>query len=528
VNRALWALIAASGLLRLAWAASLGPITNEAYYYLYARHLDWGYFDHPPMVALVSRVGMALLGGAPLVLALRSGFIVLFAGSTWLIARLTARPYGPRAGFFAALALNMAGYFGLVVGTTASPDGPLLFFWLLTLDRLAVALERPRRATAWLAAGSAWGGAMLSKYPAVLLPAGFVSYLLVCPRARLCLRTPGPYAALALGSVLFAPVVAWNAAHHWASFTFQGSRAMNSLWPRPELLAEAVGIGALFLFPWIWLPLVAILFRLLGRRPRRWTGPEAFLVSQAVPALVLFLGVASFRHIMPYWPLIGFVSLMPLLGREWSAILDSHPVRGRQLAFFAAVPVVVAGLVVAQARLGLLQDGRGRYLGLVAPRDDPMVELYGWDQVAMELECRGLLDGPQTFVLTDSWRQSAQIAFATREQVPVACYHEDARGFTYWSGPGDRVGWDAVFVEASDHATEPVDATRWFRKVEPLGEFPIRRGGATVRTVRLYRCLHQLGPFPFGNGGSVGESEGMGQRPRPDLARRARPDSERR
>ena len=64
----------------------------------------------------------------------------MFAGSTWLLARLTTRYYGERAGFMAALALNLTGYYGLAASTFALPDGPLLFFWLLTMDRLSIAM----------------------------------------------------------------------------------------------------------------------------------------------------------------------------------------------------------------------------------------------------------------------------------------------------------------------------------------------------------------------------------------------------
>ena len=64
-------------------------------------------------------------------------FIALFAGSTWLLARLTTRCYGELAGFLAALALNLTAYYGLAASTFALPDGPLLFFWLLTIDRLS-------------------------------------------------------------------------------------------------------------------------------------------------------------------------------------------------------------------------------------------------------------------------------------------------------------------------------------------------------------------------------------------------------
>ena len=70
---------------------------------------------------------------------------MLFAGSTWLMARLTSRLFGPWAGVCAALALNVTAYHTAAASTFALPDGPLLFFWLLTLDRLVVAFEEPDR-----------------------------------------------------------------------------------------------------------------------------------------------------------------------------------------------------------------------------------------------------------------------------------------------------------------------------------------------------------------------------------------------
>jgi 4-amino-4-deoxy-L-arabinose transferase-like glycosyltransferase len=139
-RQALWALIGISTILRLVWALSVGAAFDEPYYFQYIQHPALSYFDHPPMVALVGAFGLALTGDAFSVFGLRVGFILLFAGSMWLLARLTSRLYGPTAGVLAALALSASGYFGMAVATIAQPDGPLLFFWLLTLDRLAVAL----------------------------------------------------------------------------------------------------------------------------------------------------------------------------------------------------------------------------------------------------------------------------------------------------------------------------------------------------------------------------------------------------
>src|SRR5690554_2183997 len=35
---------------------------DEAYYWVYSQYPDWGYFDHPPMIALVIKIGTLLAG----------------------------------------------------------------------------------------------------------------------------------------------------------------------------------------------------------------------------------------------------------------------------------------------------------------------------------------------------------------------------------------------------------------------------------------------------------------------------------
>ena len=290
-------------------------------------HLDWGFFDHPPMVGVVAALGLKLAGGLSPLFGLRVGYIALFGGSTWLLARLTARSFGPRAGVLAALVLNATVFYGVVAGTLAGPDGPLLFFWLLTLDRLAVALNEPERSSGWVVVGIAWGAAMLSKYHAVLLPAGALLYLLLRPSAHRCLRTPGPYLAAVAGLAVFAPVVVWNATHGWASFAYQSGRAVG--FPRLQGRDPDRGAGAqvLYLTPWVFVGLIVVVVRLVRRGPRTWSDAEAFYFSQALPVLGLFLGVATFRQIMAHWPMIGFVALMPLLGRTLSERWAARPRR---------------------------------------------------------------------------------------------------------------------------------------------------------------------------------------------------------
>lgn len=527
-RRALWGLIVVSGLLRLAWAASLGPCNDEAYHYLFTVHPDWSYFDHPPMLALVERIGLALPPGGVSAFRLRLGFIALFGGSTWLMARLTSRFYGPWAGWLAALALNATAYHGVAVGSFALPDGPLLFFWLWTLDRLAAAFEAPGRLGPWSGVGLAWGGALLSKYHAVFLPLGALLYLVLEPAARACLRRPGPYLALTLGLLVFSPVLAWNAAHGWASFAFQGGRALGAAQFRPEMLAATVLGQAGYLLPWIWVPLVILLFRGGRRLLHGGVGAvDRFLLSQSIGPIAAFTGVACMRPILPHWSLVGFLSLFPMLGRRWEARWADRPARfGRRLALFAAAPVAFAALILAQAYGGIFQKGGKGTLGLLRVSSDPTLDFYGWDQVARELGRRGLLDQPHTFLFASNWYYSGQLAFATRgSATPVLCYHGwDARSFAFWSRPEDWIGHDGILVAINNHTNEPGCYERWFTRIEPIGSFNVRRAGGPVRHVRLFRCVRQVAAFPFDGSRTVEQIVrfAKGEAPEPKRPGRAR------
>jgi hypothetical protein len=511
-SRALWFLILGSTALRLAWAATVGLGHDEAYHYLFSVHRDWSYFDHPPMLALVESLG-PWISGSTSPLALRSGFVLLFAGSTWLLARLTGRFFGPWPAFCAAFAMNVSAYHSAAAGAFALPDGPLLFFWLLTLDRLAVAVavRDPRRLAPWLVAGLAWGGALLSKYHAVFLPAGLLVYIAITPSARRLLRSPGPFLAAMMGMAMFAPVLWWNAGHHWASFAFQGGRAVSALGFNPLSLLGAIGGQAAYLLPWVWVMLLVALFGAVRKLVRGEASPaERFLLSQSITPLVLFTAVASVKPILPHWTLVGYISAYPLLGRLWSERFALDPTRMRRaFAVMAAVPPAIAGLILVQYLFGVVPVERLIPKSMTISQADPTADFFGWEQVADEIKRRGLLDRPGTFLFTGIWYNSGHMGYAIRDLgVPVVCYNPgDARSFAFWSEPGEWVGRDGLLVAMNDSPAEPRCYEPWFERIEPAGEIPIVRAGKVVRTVRLFRCERQVAPFPF--------EYGTGPRPRP-------------
>src|SRR3954469_5503223 len=99
-------LLLALGLTALRLIAATVPLTeDEAYYRLWAQHLQLGYLDHPPMIGWWIRLGETLFGDTPLGVR----FVPPRATglTTWLVAALARRlGASPRTGFRAALWYN--------------------------------------------------------------------------------------------------------------------------------------------------------------------------------------------------------------------------------------------------------------------------------------------------------------------------------------------------------------------------------------------------------------------------------------
>ena len=95
-------LIGISTLLRLIIAGGTLLGTDEVYYFFYAEHLPWNYFDHPPGVAILIRL-FTLNNLLTSEIFVRLGSVVCAAINTWLIFKITSRLHNERAGWLAAL-----------------------------------------------------------------------------------------------------------------------------------------------------------------------------------------------------------------------------------------------------------------------------------------------------------------------------------------------------------------------------------------------------------------------------------------
>ncbi|NQU09229.1 glycosyltransferase family 39 protein, partial [bacterium] len=223
---AVWAMVAVSMLVRFWLAPLIELLPEEAYYWTYTQHPALSYYDHPPMVAWVIAAGTALLGHTEL--GVRVGMIGLSLGSTLLLFAVTRLWFGRDAALAAVLLFQVLPVF-LGVGMLAFPDGPLIFFWLVTLyavSHVVMVTDQQRRAVRtawWVVAGVGFGGAMLSKYTAILLAASLIWFLWSSRRHHWLWRWE-PWLAAAIAAAAFSIVILWNAQHDWASFRFQSTR----------------------------------------------------------------------------------------------------------------------------------------------------------------------------------------------------------------------------------------------------------------------------------------------------------------
>src|ERR1700712_1518668 len=243
-------------------AAAWTPLTfDEAYYWMWSKHLAGGYYDHPPAVAVVIRLGTMIAGDTEFGVRLVS--ILLALPMTWAVYRSASILFGGmRVAVTAAIMLNVT--LMAAVGTLiVTPDAPLLVASSFVLFYLAKVLETGRGIW-WLAVGTAVGAALLSKYSALFFGPAILIWLVAVPKLRRWLISPWPYLGGVVSLAVFAPVILWNRDHQWVSFLKQFGRARIEEF-RPAFIGELIPTQIAFATPLVFLIGMMGLYVLLRR-----------------------------------------------------------------------------------------------------------------------------------------------------------------------------------------------------------------------------------------------------------------------
>lgn len=482
-TRSVLALMLGTAAARCVFAWALGLGVDESYMIAAGRRFDWSYFDHPPLAWWLSRAATVVFDTEAAPVA-RLPFILLFALTTWLMYRLTARLFTPRAGFWAAVALNVSPVFGVTTASWVLPDGPLdcaLVAFAFCFHR-ALGADRGRAAWIWwLAAGAMAGFAMLSKYSAGLVLIGAPPYLLSRAAGRRWLVRAEPWVAGLLALALFSPVVIWNAKHGWASFAFQSGRAGATAKFHPWAPLVTLGGESLFLLPWIGLALLWLFVRALLRGPREPRG--WMLACLAAGPVIAFALVASWagNRMLFHWAAPGYLMLFPVLG-AWLA--DTGPAWPRRGLVASAVLIAVMVLAGgAQARW----NWWAALVGDFAPGKDPFLEALDWTDLGPQLSARGL-DGPDGPVIAGiRWHDAGKLGYALGRDRPVICLGDDPRQFGVTSPAAAQAGRDVLILAPRGTLARIRDGYgRWFEGVEEVAPFEIRHAGRPALVIPAF------------------------------------------
>jgi len=192
-------------ILGLIQSRSTELLDDEAYYWVYSKFLDWGYFDHPPMVALLIKMGYSIFHNE---LGVRLFFLLLNVLSLFLIERLIEKK-----GSFLFYTITLALAVLQLTGFVAVPDTPLIFFTALFFISYRRFLQQASLLNTFLL-GAVVAALLYSKYHAVL-----IVFFVVIANLKL-LRNYKVYVAGVIALLLFTPHLVWQYHHDWISFRY--------------------------------------------------------------------------------------------------------------------------------------------------------------------------------------------------------------------------------------------------------------------------------------------------------------------
>lgn len=179
------------------------PISeDEAYYWLWSQNLDWGYFDHPPMVAWWISIGYKIFQNE---LGVRLATVFLNSSCFFFLWKiLNPKTTKQIRLFFLVLGSILVIQ---IFGFLTTPDAPLLFFLVLYLFSLEKLIEGNSRTTVLLLAIS-FAGLMYSKYHGIL-----VLVFTLLPIWKIWWKNSKFYLAVLGSLVLYSPHILWLIQH---------------------------------------------------------------------------------------------------------------------------------------------------------------------------------------------------------------------------------------------------------------------------------------------------------------------------
>jgi Dolichyl-phosphate-mannose-protein mannosyltransferase len=459
--------------LRLIGAAWTPLTFDEAYYWTWSKHLSFGYYDHPPGVALIIRLGTLIAGDTEIGVRLVS--ILLALPMSFAVYRTAMILFGGRRlAATATILLNVT--LMAAVGTLiVTPDSPLLVASSFVMFFLAKVLESGRGAW-WLAVGAAVGTALLSKYTALFFGPAILIWLVSVPKLRRWLVSPWPLLGALVALVVFSPVILWNADHEWVSFIKQIGRSRIDNF-KPSFIAELIPTQIAFATPLVFV-LGAMGLYALFKHDSGALAARALISTIFWTIALYFIWHSLHARVEANW----FAPVYPAFAIAAAVAANLNRWQRRQqrivdfcLRWAAPFGIAMFALLIVQANTGVLsgfrRDATVRSVGV------------GWRELAAEIEAVRERTGA-VCVLAPDYGTTSWLAFYLPRGTCVVQPTQRIRWVNMAEPDPTQLTGKLLWVDEARLLAQPY-VTDTFGKVERVAELERMRGPLVIETYEL-------------------------------------------
>jgi hypothetical protein len=453
VKRA-WAVVALFAVLEII-AAVFGPygyFIDELYYLACARHLAWGYVDHPPFSIGVLALTNAIAGASQTAIRLPS--IAAVAGAIAVTALLARRLGGGSFAAFLAALCAATSPIAIILASFYSMNAIELLLW--PLAALVLLWDDPRR---WIALGVVFGVGLENKHTMSTLAVALAIGIVATPM-RAVIRTRGPFVAVAIAAALLAPNVIWQIAHGFPSLEFyRNAQTLKNVPTSPlkGVFNQVLVAGPGGVFVWI-----AGAVSLLRSKRERFLG-IAFVVLFA-----MMIASRSSRpdRIAPFYFVLfaaGAVAIERWTEKAWARAL-------------ACAPAIAIGIVLAPLGAPILAPEKAsayaRALGVfpqvekgkTSPLPQPLADRTGWPELVADVRgVVGTLDPSEranAIILCNSYGPAGALQRLGADLPPVYALQN-----SYWEWPPPRDPEIVIAIDVDDDRLAKLFEERTVMKV---------------------------------------------------------------
>jgi 4-amino-4-deoxy-L-arabinose transferase-like glycosyltransferase len=471
----LWVIIAVCAVTayRLWYCTHLELVGDEAYYWLWSRHLDICYLDKGPVIAWIIAAGTALFGQT--VFGVRFFAVILSSATGIGIYLLARRLFSDRVALWALIMAGVAPLFA-VGAILMTIDTPYIFFWTFAALAFWRAKETTRLAP-WILTGALVGLGMLSKYTGAFELVSFAVFCLLHAPSRKHFLRPSFWTMLLVALLFLIPVLFWNWVHDWPTSRFLFHRGGLDQEAHINLLNPLVFLGGQtgVLSPVIFVGMILIMFWPGLTKPQERI-EVTYLLALFAPLFLFYLLISFQQTSQANWAAAAYVGGLILLAFKWSRLAV-------RLAWARWAGII--GLTVALVETASLHETA--WLHLPAGKD-PLDRARGSRDLAAKIDSLTTRTGAQV-IIANKYMTAALLSFYLGGQpetfMPVssAPYNQIVLWPNYREA---RPTGDALFV--SDFDRLPTSLTEDFPSVERLGKFITRENGRKIKSFYVFLC----------------------------------------